>query len=429
MLHKLHLRLTAFCALITGLIVIILTVICLHISESGMLEQEYSSFESGLNALYQNLSVQSLLSHSWLRQMENNYQISLRLTDNGRPLVFQNIGGSGTENALLDLVEETSASRHGIDIHAASGAGTLIRHAEFALRDGEGQTFFGAAALIPRSGTALGISAFHSLSSLRARIKTQRLAFLLTDGAAILLLTLFSWHFTARMMRPLKENRERQIQFVASASHELRSPLTVILSNVAAVKSGIMANDRQFLDTIDSEGQRMSRLVSDMLQLASADNHSWSMRPSDVELDTLLLQTWEYYEPQALSRHFLWDIRLPEEPVPPCRCDAERIRQLLAILIDNAFSYVSEGGRICLSLEAGSRSLRIAVSDNGPGIPDSQKELIFQRFCRADPSRQSKAHFGLGLCIAREIAQLHRGQLLLTDTPGGGATFTLVLPV
>lgn len=428
MIHKLHLRLTALCSLVTEVIVIILTLICLLISESGMREQEYASFASNLNSLYQNLSSQNMLSHSWLRQMENNYQISLRLTDNGHPLVFQEIGITGATNELLDLVEEISASQQGIDVRKASGSGTLIRHAEFSFRDTDEQTYYGAAALIPRSGNALGISAFYSLSGLNKRIRFQRLAFLLADLAALLSLTLFFWYFTSRMMRPLKENRERQIQFVASASHELRSPLTVILSNVAAVKSGIMPNDRQFLDTIDSEGQRMSRLVGDMLQLASADNHSWSMQTSQVELDTLLLQTWEYYEPQASSRHFLWDIRLPEEPTAPCLCDGERIRQLLAILIDNAFSYVPEGGRICLSLESTSRTFRIAVSDNGPGIPDDQKELIFQRFCRADPSRKSKSHFGLGLCIAREIAQLHRGQLLLTDTPGGGATFTLILP-
>lgn len=76
------------------------------------------------------------------------------------------------------------------------------------------------------------------------------------------------------MLCPLQENRKKQMQFIASASHELRSPLTVILSNVSAVKNGIMANDQKFLDIIDAEGNRMSYLVSDMLQLASADSHT-----------------------------------------------------------------------------------------------------------------------------------------------------------
>lgn len=199
----------------------------------------------------------------------------------------------------------------------------------------------------------------------------------------------------------------------------------------------------------------MSRLIADMLQLASADNHTWSIHASEVEMDTLLLQTWENFESLAFARNLHWEISLPDESVPRCTCDAERIRQLLSILIDNAFCYTPAGGHIRLSLSVhapdlhgpGKAAIRrpffhryaglspntagclyIAVSDDGPGVPDEQKSAVFERFHRLDASRKDKSHFGLGLCIAREIAQLHRGQLLLTDTPGGGATFTLVLP-
>lgn len=195
----------------------------------------------------------------------------------------------------------------------------------------------------------------------------------------------------------------------------------------------------------------MSRLVGDMLQLASADNHNWSIHPSKTELDTLLLQTWENFESLSFARGLRWEIELPEEPVPAVVCDAERIRQLLSILIDNAFSYTPKGGRVCLSLRItapqsadtprrpGRRSLTsswlpahsrtsvcISVSDNGPGIPDSQKQAVFERFHRLDRARRDKSHFGLGLCIAQEIVRLHHGRLILTDTPGGGATFTVI---
>lgn len=230
------------------------------------------------------------------------------------------------------------------------------------------------------------------------------------------------------MLHPLAENRKRQMQFVASASHELRSPLTVILTNTAAVKNGALPNDAQFLETVESEGQRMARLITDMLQLANADSQSWSIRPAAAELDTLLLQVWEAYEPQAAALRLGWDIQLPDDAVAPCICDAERIRQLLGILIDNAFSYTPAHGHVWLSLTCTGTDFTIAVSDNGPGVPDAQKESVFERFYRADPARKSKSHFGLGLCIAREIARLHHGQLLLHDTPGGGATFLLRLP-
>ena len=119
---------------------------------------------------------------------------------------------------------------------------------------------------------------------------------------------------------------------------------------------------------------------------------------------------------------------MPEEPLPRCLCDGERIRQLLSILIDNAFCYTPAGGRVLLFLEASPGALRIGVSDNGPGIPDSEKERVFERFYRFDAARSQKEHFGLGLSIAWEIARLHRGKLLLTDTTGGGSTFLLILP-
>lgn len=270
----------------------------------------------------------------------------------------------------------------------------------------------------------------HSLRFTEKHIALQRLSFLCADLSALLLLTVFFWCFTSRMLRPLQENRKKQMQFIASASHELRSPLTVILSNVSAVKNGIMANDQKFLDIIDAEGNRMSHLVSDMLQLASADSHTWSMCPEKTELDTLLLQMWEDFEPVALARHLCWDIVLPEDPIPECFCDGERIRQLLSILIDNAFSYTPSGGAVRLTLQYRTPdSFSIAVSDNGPGIPDEEKESVFERFHRLDASRKEKSHFGLGLCIAQEIVQLHRGKILLTDTPGGGATFTVLLPI
>ena len=115
---------------------------------------------------------------------------------------------------------------------------------------------------------------------------------------AVLALVTFSWFFTGKMLRPLEENQRKQTQFIASASHELRSPLAVILSSVQAMESD-WENAGRFLKTIKSEGDRMSRLIGDMLSLANADNKSWSIMKTDCELDTLLLDTYEKYQHQA----------------------------------------------------------------------------------------------------------------------------------
>lgn len=163
--------------------------------------------------------------------------------------------------------------------------------------------------------------------------------------------------------------------------------------------------------------------------IPSAANHTWQIRPAPADLDTLLLEAFEKYEPLAREKEIALKITLPEEPIPSCLCDSMRISQVLAVLLDNALSYTPSGGRICLSLRRQKDCLLLSVADNGPGIPDAQKEQIFQRFYRGDSARRDRDHFGLGLCIAREILHLHQGEILVRDTPGGGVTFLLKLPL
>ena len=243
----------------------------------------------------------------------------------------------------------------------------------------------------------------------------------------MLALVVFSWFFTGKMLRPLEENRKRQTQFIASASHELRSPLAVILSSVQAIEAD-PGECRRFLSTIKSEGTRMSRLIGDMLALANADNKSWSIMKSPCELDTLLLETYEKYEPLLREKGISMNVELPDESLSPCRCDGGRISQVLGILLDNGASYVPAGGKIRIGVEEKEKYFRIYVEDNGPGISDENKEAVFQRFYRADSSRKDKQHFGLGLCIAKEIVTLHHGSIRIEDTKGGGTTFVVRLP-
>ena len=97
------------------------------------------------------------------------------------------------------------------------------------------------------------------------------------------------------------------------------------------------------------------------------------------------------------------------------------------MLLENALSYTPQGGCVELSVEEKSGRCLISVQDNGPGVPDGEKLRIFDRFYRTDKSHQNKEHFGLGLCVAREIVDLHKGKLWVEDTPGGGATFCMLL--
>ena len=249
----------------------------------------------------------------------------------------------------------------------------------------------------------------------------------LVTALAAAALFLFAWYFTWKLLRPLEESQRRQTQFVAAASHELRTPLAVILSCASASRCGNEEERAHFLDSIQSEGMRMSGLIDDMLLLSGMEAHTWSVEMRPTELDTLLLEAFEAFEPVAAEKPVRLAIELPQEALPPCSCDPGRIRQVLSILLHNAVSYTPAQGLIRLSLENKKKTFRIQVADNGIGIPEEEKSRIFERFYRADPSRSRKGHFGLGLAIASEIIKAHQGQILVGDTPGGGSTFTIVL--
>ena len=148
-----------------------------------------------------------------------------------------------------------------------------------------------------------------------------------------------------------------------------------------------------------------------MLALANADNKSWSILKSPCELDTLILDTYEKYEPLLREKKISIEAVLPEEVLSPCKCDSSRISQVLGILLDNSASYVPAGGKVWIGVEEKEKYFKLYVKDNGPGIPDERKESVFLRFYRADSSRKDKQHFGLGLCIAKEIVTLHHGSI------------------
>ena len=182
-----------------------------------------------------------------------------------------------------------------------------------------------------------------------------------------------------------------------------------------------------FAETIETEGKRMGRLIEDMLALSGTDSSRFAIHQTPVELDTLLLSAYEKFEPLARKKNISISISLPDEMIPPCPLDKERIEQVLSILLDNAISYTPEEGKISLSLQASNDKLLLQVKDNGIGIPDAEKEAVFDRFYRCDQSHKDKSHFGLGLCIAQEIIHMHKGKIFVTDTPGGGAAFSIVL--
>ena len=424
MFRKVHFRLDLLCASITFFILAVMSLGYLSISEKSLKDNSFASFQKEMEEIAESLTESNVLTWEQLSRIEDQGTYSIQILDNGVPLLF-NRQPSWKQEQLFDAAWDYFESH--FEILSFEDNPLYQGEFDFSSKGFGASDYYGCAMILNRNGGALKIMLLKPLTALYQQIRTQRILFALLTGLAAIALFLFSWYFTRRLLRPLEESQQRQTQFIAAASHELRTPLAVILSCASASRCGNEEERAHFLDSIQSEGLRMSGLIDDMLLLSGMEAHAWTIDLRPVELDTLLLETFEAFEPVAAEKSIHLSIELPEESLPPCNCDPGRIRQVLSILLHNAVSYTHEQGQICLSLAYQGKSFRVQVADNGIGIPEEEKAHIFQRFYRADPSRSSKGHFGLGLAIAWEIIKAHQGQILVGDTLGGGTTFTVVL--
>ena len=244
----------------------------------------------------------------------------------------------------------------------------------------------------------------------------------------LLCVSLVSRFLLKKALEPTERVMQSQKEFVASASHELKAPLAVIVANVEnmqheAQNEGLQGN----LKVIDSECMRMSRLIKDMLLLASSDAEKWTIHTSEVNVDTLLISLYEAYEPRCMKKKIKLTLDLGEELFPVIMTDKERLFQLLSIYLDNALHYSPEGKEIQIRVDMSSIELTFWIVDHGIGVEEKAKPFIFDRFYCADQSHTDKSHFGLGLSIAKELARMLQGKIGMEDTPGGGASFFFTL--
>ena len=213
---------------------------------------------------------------------------------------------------------------------------------------------------------------------------------------------------------------------MADASHELRSPLTVLKSSLSQLREQPELAQRD-LPMLEQLVDRMQSLVDNLLMLSgSAANRSLTLEP--VAPDTLLIEFADSMLPLAKQEKVHLQVELPEEAVPQVLGQEALLQRLLSILTENALRFAPEDTDVTLKLSLVSRGCEISVSDHGPGIPDGEKEKIFDRFYRGSESRTDPGHFGLGLSVAAQIADLHHTRIQVLDVPNGGAEFCLRLP-
>jgi len=237
-----------------------------------------------------------------------------------------------------------------------------------------------------------------------------------------------------QLLERLEESFERQKRFMADASHELRTPVAILHGETEVTLSRVDRSPEEYRETLGilkDESQRLARIVEDLFTLTRADAGQYPLQLQSVYLDELAADVLRRARSLAMAKKITLSATI--DPELPIEADEALLRRMLLNLLDNAIKYTPEGGQVSLQCHRRGDDYTLSVSDTGTGIPVELQTRIFERFFRADKARSraegDSAGAGLGLSIARWIAEAHHGRLELTKSDAAGTTFTASLPV
>ncbi|XXF75321.1 PAS domain-containing sensor histidine kinase [Myxococcaceae bacterium GXIMD 01537] len=233
-------------------------------------------------------------------------------------------------------------------------------------------------------------------------------------------------------LRAAKEEAEAaaraKARFLSVASHELRTPLTslMLLLQQALRRAEHAPSGRYTLDRMLRQASRLATLVDDLLDVSRLDHDQLVLRPTPIELRSLVREVVEDFRVRAPDRHF--QLELPAEPTR-VEVDPTRVTQVLSNLLENAIKYSPAGSPVGVHLALEEGLARVSVSDQGPGIPEEERGRLFKPFERLGGPGKDSPGLGLGLYLSRQLVERHGGQLRAEPTGNKGATFSFILPL
>lgn len=271
--------------------------------------------------------------------------------------------------------------------------------------------------------------AFVDVSMEKSTLRDLITSYIQIGLAALLLLLGISVLLSYWATKPVEKAWKQQRQFLSDASHELKTPLTVILSNAELIQASPLPGKKaRWADNIHSEAVRMKTLVEEMLTLARADNMVHTSVYTEVHLSDVTTDSVLLFEPVAFEAGKTLHYEIAENVL--VAGDANKLKQVISVLLDNAIKYGRAGAAIRLTLQKMEKYARLQVSNENEGepIPPEQLSRLFERFYRADASRGEQSGFGLGLSIAATIAAEHKGTIK-AESDEDSTRFILTLPL
>lgn len=428
MIKKLQKRLTLL--FICSVMSIFTVVFCLFIHESIQSKKENEMYFFTRMITYLVFQLENTDDAAGdLTLTGQTYDFTLLLKNNQNAFIPVNTNHSNTDtNTLITLFEQelNKTSTDLLDNTHSSQSGI------FSFSTPDKHSYYGIqATAITKNMDILDFYAIKESTSSFTFLK-EHLPFYLIVWLLVFIANLFLTRFLiSKAIKPTEQTLRSQKEFIASASHELKAPLAVILASAECIGNDttLSLESKQHTEVIDSECLRMSKLVQDLLLLSSVDANTWTLNKTNIDVDTLLINTYEKYEPICRQKGIQFKLNTSDELFPVLNADIDRLNQILSIFIDNAINYSLPKSEVSLDATVLKNTLVFSIKDHGTGIADKDKPFIFDRFFCADKSRTQKEHYGLGLCIAKELVEMHKGKIELSDTLGGGCTFKISLPL
>jgi OmpR-family two-component system manganese-sensing sensor histidine kinase len=461
MLRKLKKRLIIQNTILTGAILSVVVIGACMVNIAQYRRNNLDHFVNLRDMIEERLQSDHIISNTWLSQLEAANQMIVAIEDNGSAFYFK--GGwnpavarsvmikearnaASAKNAVsakraisekkIDSAKKTALAKEpALGKNAASAKEPALvkrpdtqRHSGVYDLTGHQEPAYASVSVIPADHGSLGLTLIQFRPQEYAHIRKQICLYTGADILGIAALFLVGCFFVRKALKPVEENQTRQNEFIAAVSHDLRTPLAVIQTNASALLvEG--ANQKRFVPVITGECTRMAGLLRDMLILASSDAKTWSIKKKWIDTDTCLIELYDTFSTLCNEKEHQLVMDFPDEPLPKVCVDQDRLTQVLGILINNAISYSPPKSRITMRSYVMKNTFYIEVEDQGTGIGKEQRTLIFDRFYRADKSRNDNTHFGLGLSVAKELMELQGGKIFLKNTGEHGSTFCMTLPL
>lgn len=262
-------------------------------------------------------------------------------------------------------------------------------------------------------------------------LKNLLKTFFITGFISLIILFTISYYLAYKTIAPIKEVFEKQKQFIADASHELRTPIAIIKTNLALVSSNkdkTIESQGKWMNYIDLQTDRMSHLIDDMLSLAKLDEDKKVLNLQPININKILENLLMSFEAVFFENKIELQNNLKDNFF--INGDLEEIKKLFNILMDNAIKHTFPNGTITITSSKLKSKMEIIITNTGEGIPDKDLEKIFERFYRSDESRQRKTGgYGLGLAIANAIVTSHKGKIYARSNAGKDTSFIVELPI